>query len=153
MTHLIEGDVAPQFQSLNQHSKLISLSDFKNKKIILFFYPKDNTPGCTAQSCDLNNNYMDLKNKGYDIIGVSPDNEKSHVKFINKYNLSFNLIADVDKELCTTYGVWGKKKFMGREYEGVNRTTFIINQDHIIEKVFIKVNTKNHSQQIIESYK
>ena len=153
MTHLIEGDVAPQFQSLNQHSKLISLSDFKNKKIILFFYPKDNTPGCTAQSCDLNNNYMDLKNKGYEIIGVSPDNEKSHVKFISKYNLSFNLIADVDKELCVAYGVWGKKKFMGREYEGVNRTTFIINQDHIIEKVFTKVNTKNHSQQIIESYK
>tara|TARA_B110000444_G_scaffold65061_1_gene60924 strand:+ start:260 stop:721 length:462 start_codon:yes stop_codon:yes gene_type:complete len=153
MTHLIEGDVAPKFKSLNQHSESISLSDFKNKKIILFFYPKDNTPGCTAEACDLNNNYMDLKNKGYEIIGVSPDNEKSHVKFISKYNLSFNLIADVDKELCVAYGVWGKKKFMGREYEGVNRTTFIINQDHIIEKVFTKVNTKNHSQQIIESYK
>ena len=153
MTHLVEGDIAPHFKSLNQDSKIISLNDFEGKKIILFFYPKDNTPGCTAEACNLNDNYLDLKNKGYEIIGVSPDNEQSHIKFINKYDLSFNLVSDMDKELCIRYGVWGKKKFMGKEYEGVHRTTFIINESKVIEKIFTKVNTKNHSQQIIESFK
>ena len=153
MTHLKEGDSAPLFEGINQESKTLSLLDYKNKKLILYFYPKDNTPGCTAQSCNLTTNYSDLKKLGFEVLGVSPDNEQSHKKFISKFNLAFNLISDVDKKICLLYGVFGKKKFMGREYDGVHRTTFVINQDHIIEKIFTKVDTKNHSQQILESYK
>ena len=153
MTHLKEGDTAPDFSGLNQDSQLMSLQDFKNKKLILYFYPKDNTPGCTAESCNLTENYSKLTKKGFDVLGVSPDNENSHLKFISKYSLSFNLIADVDKTICLNYGVFGKKKFMGREYDGVFRTTFVINQNKVIEKIFTKVDTKNHTQQILESYK
>jgi peroxiredoxin Q/BCP len=129
------------------------LLDYKGKKLILYFYPKDNTPGCTAESCNLNENYSELQKSGFDVVGVSPDNEKSHQKFISKFNLGFNLIADIDKEMCINYGVFGPKKFMGREYDGVYRTTFIINENQIIEKIFIKVDTKNHTNQILESYK
>ncbi|MAQ48051.1 MAG: thioredoxin-dependent thiol peroxidase [Flavobacteriales bacterium] len=153
MTHLKEGDVAPNFTGLNQDSNSVSLSDYKGKKIILYFYPKDNTPGCTAQSCNLTDNYSDLLNNGFDVLGVSPDSVKSHLNFITKFNLVFDLIADEDRSICLLYGVFGKKKFMGREYDGVYRTTFIINENQIIEKVFTKVNTKNHAEQILESYK
>ena len=152
MTYLKVGDQAPFFTGINQNGVAVSLSDFKNSKLILYFYPKDNTPGCTAESCNLNDNCQYFLQKGYQILGVSPDNEKSHIKFIAKYKLSFDLISDIEKEICISYGVWGKKKFMGREYMGVNRTTFIIS-DGIIEKIYLKVDTKKHSEQIIESYK
>ena len=153
MTHLKEGDKAPNFTGLNQNSNSISLIDFNKKKLILYFYPKDNTPGCTAESCNLTENYNELSTKGFDVLGISPDNVKSHCNFINKFNLAFDLIADEDKSICLQYGVFGKKKFMGKEYHGVYRTTFIINENQIIEKVFTKVNTKNHAEQILESYK
>ncbi|RPG60002.1 MAG: thioredoxin-dependent thiol peroxidase [Flavobacteriales bacterium TMED191] len=153
MTHLKEGDQAPNFTGLNQDSNSISLVDFKKKKLILYFYPKDNTPGCTAESCNLTQNYTELIKQGFDVLGISPDSAKSHINFINKFNLAFDLIADEDKSICLQYGVYGKKKFMGKEYDGVHRTTFIINENQIIEKVFTKVNTKNHAEQILESYK
>ena len=153
MTHLKIGDRAPDFLGLDQNSEQISVSDYTNKKLILYFYPKDNTPGCTAQSCNLAQNYSELIEKGFAVLGVSPDTSESHKKFIAKFNLSFDLIADVDKKICLDYGVFGKKKFMRREYEGVYRTTFIINTNQMIEKIFTKVDTKNHTKQILESYK
>lgn len=153
MTHLKEGDQAPNFTGLNQDSNSISLLDFNKKKLILYFYPKDNTPGCTAESCNLTQNYTELLKQGFDVLGISPDSVKSHINFINKFNLAFDLIADEGKSICLKYGVYGKKKFMGKEYDGVHRTTFIINENQIIEKVFTKVNTKNHAEQILESYK
>ena len=153
MTHLKVGDKAPFFSGNNQNGISTKLTDFKDKKLILYFYPKDNTPGCTAESCNLSENHEELLKKGFCVLGVSPDNETSHIKFIKKYNLKFDLIADVQKTICMDYGVWGEKKFMGREYLGVYRTTFIINNDQEIEKIFHKVETKNHTQQILESYK
>ena len=149
MFKLSEGDKAPDFFGNNQHGNQISLVDFQQKKVILYFYPKDNTPGCTAQACNLTENIKEFKNKGYEILGVSPDNQKSHLKFSEKYNLSFDLIVDDTKSICKLYGVWGKKKFMGREYEGVHRTTFIINEEQKIEKIITKVDTKNHTNQIL----
>jgi len=153
MIELKVGDKAPFFTGINQDEKQISLLDYADKKLILFFYPKDNTPGCTAESCNLNSNYQTLGKQGFQVLGVSPDNVNSHIRFITKYNLCFDLIADTDKVLANDYGVFGKKKFMGREYMGIHRTTFIINTDQIIEKIFRKVDTKNHSKQILESYK
>ena len=152
MTHLRVGDKAPLFTGINQNGVKISLSDFKNKKLILYFYPKDNTPGCTAESCNLNNHYQYFLKEGYQVLGVSPDDEKSHIKFITKYKLSFDLISDIGKDICVAYGVFGKKKFMGKEYMGVHRTTFII-IDGFIDQIYLKVDTKKHSEQIIESYK
>lgn len=149
MTHLKEGDNAPQFSGLNQDEKEIKLSDFKGKKIILYFYPKDNTPGCTAESCNLNENYDNLTKKGFEVIGVSPDKISSHQKFIAKYNLAFNLIADTEKEILESYGAWGEKKLYGKTYMGVLRTTFVISEEGIIEKVFHKVQTKDHTHQIL----
>lgn len=153
MTHLQEGDSAPNFSAINEKNQKVELRDFFGKKIVLYFYPKDMTPGCTAQSCNLSENYQVLKDKGFEVIGVSPDPVKSHVKFIEKYNLPFTLIADEDHKVLNAYGVWGPKKFMGKEYDGVHRTTFVISEDGIIEKIFSKVNTKDHTNQIIESYK
>ena len=153
MTHLKIGDLAPSFLELNQNGENVSLLDYKDKNLILYFYPKDNTPGCTAESCNLNENYSVLIKNGFAVLGVSPDTQISHQKFINKYDLSFNLIADTQKKICKDYGVWGEKKFMGKTYVGVHRTTFIINKNQIIEKIFHKVNTKSHAQQILESYK
>ena len=150
---LKEGDIAPDFSLPASNGEIVSLKDYAGKKTVIFFYPKDNTPGCTVESCNLNENYSKLIKEGFQIIGVSPDDEKSHLKFIAKYNFSFDLIADVEKTICISYGVWGKKKFMGREYDGVHRTTFVINKDQIIQRIFTKVDTKNHSQQILESYK
>lgn len=149
MTHLKEGDKAPEFAGLNQEEKEIKLTDYKGKKVILYFYPKDNTPGCTAESCNLNKNYDELTQKGFEVIGVSPDKATSHQKFIAKYNLAFNLIADTEKEILEAYGAWGLKKLYGREYMGVIRTTFVISEDGVIEKVFPKVKTKDHTNQIL----
>lgn len=152
MTSLNVGDKAPEFVALDEFSQSISLTDFLGKKVILYFYPKDMTPGCTAESCNLGENYSLLQEKGFIVLGVSPDSSKSHQKFIGKYNLPFSLIADEDKAVIKAFGVWGPKKFMGKEYEGVHRTTFIIDEDGIIEKVFTKVKTKDHTHQILESY-
>lgn len=149
MTSLKEGDKAPFFKGLNQDGKEISLEDFKGKKIVLYFYPKDNTSGCTAEACSLNDNYDTLSSKGYEVVGVSPDSPGSHQKFIAKYNLSFNLIADTEKKILQDYGVWAEKSMYGRKYMGVLRTTFIINEEGIIEQVITKVDTKNAAAQIL----
>jgi len=152
MISLNVGDKAPGFVALNEFGQSISLSNFLGKKVILYFYPKDMTPGCTAESCNLGENYKLLQEKGFIVLGVSPDSSKSHQKFIDKYNLPFSLIADEDKAVIKAFGVWGPKKFMGKEYDGVHRTTFIIDEDGVIEKVFSKVKTKDHTNQILESY-
>ncbi len=149
MSTLKEGDKAPIFKGLNQNNKLISLSDFSGQKVILYFYPKDNTPGCTAESCNLNDNYDELTKKGFVIIGVSPDDISSHQKFIAKHNLQFNLIADTEKEILQQFDAWGLKKMYGREYMGVLRKTFVINEAGTILKIFEKVKTKDHTNQIL----
>lgn len=149
MSYLKEGTVAPDFKGKNQNGEEISLSDFKGRKIILFFYPKDNTPGCTAEACNLRDNYNDLIEKGFEVIGVSPDAEKSHTNFISKHSLPYNLIADTGKEILKTYGAWGLKKNYGKEYEGVLRTTYVIDESGKIIKVFEKVKTSEHTEQIL----
>ena len=152
MTHLKVGDKSPSFSGINQDSVIVTNDDFLNKKLIIFFYPKDNTPGCTAESCNLSNNYEELLDQGFDVVGVSPDSVNSHVKFKSKYNLKFNLIADVEKNVKIVWRIW-TQKIMGREYDGIHRTTFVISEGGLIEKIFSKVDTKNHAQQILESYK
>ena len=149
MTHLKEGDKAPDFVGRDQNGNTISLKDFKGKKVVLYFYPKDDTSGCTAESCNLRDNNKILKNKGFEVIGVSADTEESHQKFIKKYDLPFPLIADTDKKICNAYGVWGEKKFMGKTYDGIHRVTFVISENGIIEKIFTKVDTKNHTEQVL----
>ena len=150
MTKLKVGDTAPEINSVNQNGDTISLSQFKGKKIILYFYPKDMTPGCTAQSCNLSENYVKLQKNGFEVLGVSCDSVERHQKFIEKYSFPFNLISDEEKKVVKDYGVWGLKKFMGKEYMGINRTTFIINESGIIDKIITKVNTKDHSTQILK---
>tara|TARA_B100000524_G_C23573633_1_gene342788 strand:- start:83 stop:544 length:462 start_codon:yes stop_codon:yes gene_type:complete len=152
MTSLNVGDKAPDFVALNEFGQSTSLSEFLGKKVVLYFYPKDMTPGCTAESCNLGENYSLLQENGFIVLGVSPDSSKSHQKFIDKYNLPFSLIADEDKAVIKAFGVWGPKKFMGKEYDGVHRTTFVIDEYGVIEKVFSKVKTKDHTNQILESY-
>tara|TARA_B100001540_G_scaffold268246_1_gene250254 strand:+ start:970 stop:1419 length:450 start_codon:yes stop_codon:yes gene_type:complete len=149
MTHLKIGDKAPKINSLDQNGNLITLEQYKGKKVVLYFYPKDMTPGCTSQACNLSDNYNNLLNKGYDVIGVSCDSTKRHQKFIEKHTLPFNLISDEDQKVVNDYGVWQLKKFMGREYMGIVRTTFIINERGIIENIINKVDTKNHTNQIL----
>jgi len=149
MTNLTIGDKAPQFKGLDENGNSISLSDFKGKKVILYFYPKDMTPGCTTQSCNLRDSYSGLTKKGFEVIGVSADSADRHLKFIAKYELPFHLIADIDKTILNSYGVWGLKKFMGKEYDGIHRTTFIINEEGIILSVIKKVKTKDHTNQIL----
>jgi peroxiredoxin Q/BCP len=153
MTNLKVGDKAPVFEGVNQNGEKIGLKDFAGKKLILYFYPKDNTPGCTDESCNLNDNYNAWLEKGFDVVGVSPDSEKSHQKFIEKFGFKFNLIADTEKEILEAYGVWGEKSMYGRKYMGVFRTTFIIDEKGVIEEVFEKVQTKDHTKQIIEALK
>ncbi len=153
MTKLKVGDKAPDFEGVSQNGDKITLKDFVGKKLILYFYPKDNTPGCTAESCNLNDNYDEWLSKGFDIVGVSPDSEKSHQKFIDKFGFKFNLIADTEKEILQAYDVWGEKSMYGRKYMGVFRTTFVIDEKGIIVEIFEKVQTKEHSKQIIEALK
>lgn len=153
MTELKTGDVAPAFSANDQNENNISLSDYKGKKVILYFYPKDNTSGCTAEACSLRDGKSELEKMGFVIIGVSPDSEKSHRNFIAKHELNFTLVADTDKTIAKEYGAWGPKKFMGREYEGIIRKTFIIDEKGVIEKIFNKVDTKRHFEQIVDSYK
>jgi peroxiredoxin Q/BCP len=151
MSKLKVGDNAPVFEGINQNGDKISLGDYKGKNLILYFYPKDNTPGCTAESCDLNDNYEMWLGKGYEVVGVSPDSEKSHLKFIDKYGLKFNLIADTEKEILQGYGAWGEKSMYGKKYMGVIRTTFVIDENGVIKEVFEKVKTKEHTKQIIDT--
>ncbi len=145
MTHLKEGDKVDL-------SKIAGAENLAGKKLILYFYPKDNTPGCNAEACNLRDNYDDLKKQGYEVIGVSPDTEKKHENFKAKFNLPFQLIPDTEKELLEYFGVWGEKKNYGRTYMGVFRTTFIINENGVIEKIIKKVKTKAHAEQIFEAY-
>jgi len=148
MENLTEGTAAPAFEGLDQNGNKVSLSDYKGEKLILYFYPKDNTPGCTAEACDLSENYDYWLSKGFEIVGVSPDSSASHKKFIEKYGLKFKLIADTEKKILQDFGVWGEKMNYGKAYMGVIRTTFVINGKGVIDKIFKKVDTKNHTEQI-----
>jgi len=149
MAILKKGDKAPQFNATDQDGQPISLADYHVKKVILYFYPKDNTPGCTAEACSLRDEYQDLLKSGYDVIGVSADSAKSHKGFIEKHNLPFRLIADIDKKVLQAYGAWGEKKMYGKSYEGIIRTTYVIAEDGTIADVIEKVKTKEHAGQIL----
>lgn len=148
MAELKVGDKAPQFTSKNQNGEEIKLSDFKGKKVILYFYPKDNTPGCTTEACNFRDNYQSLLKDGFEVIGVSIDSEQSHQKFISKFELPFNLVSDEDKKIVEDYGVWIEKNMYGKKYMGTARTTFIIDEKGIIQHIIKKVDNKNASQQI-----
>ncbi len=152
MKALAINDKAPSFKGIDQNGATISLADFKGRKLILYFYPKDDTPGCTAEACNLNNNYSKLIKKGFAIVGVSADDQKSHLKFVKKFGLKFSLIADTDHKIIDAYGVWGEKILFGREYMGIIRKTFVINEKGKIEIIFDKVNTKDHTEQILAEY-
>lgn len=150
MTTLKIGDKAPDFSGIDQNGSTVQLKDFKGKKVVLFFYPKASTPGCTAEACDLQNNIDRFVAKNYQVIGVSADSQKRQLNFAIKNNLQYPLIADEDKVVINAYGVWGPKKFMGREFDGIHRTTFIINEDGFIEDIIEKVKTKEHTTQILK---
>lgn len=149
MTHLKVGDLAPDFTTTNEDGKSITLSDYRGSDVVLFFYPKDNTPGCTKEACNIRDNYSEFTSKGIKVFGISPDSEKKHQNFISKYNFPFSLLADTEKEILQKYGVWGPKKFMGKSYTGVLRTTFIIDASGHIKSIINKVVTKDHTNQIM----
>jgi peroxiredoxin Q/BCP len=144
------GDKAPNFSGKDQNGAPIRLEDFKGKKLVLYFYPKDNTPGCTAQACNLRDNYQELQKAGYEVVGISSDGEKSHQKFIEKQELPFRLIADEDKSVHEQFGTWVEKSMYGRKYMGTARTTFVINEEGVIEEIIEKVKTKDHTAQILK---
>ncbi len=149
MTTLKIGDKAPDFTALDQEGNTISLSDYKGKKLVVFFYPKASTPGCTVEACNLRDNYQTFLAQGYDILGVSADSAKRQQNFKNKFELPYPLLADEDKKVIEAFGVWGPKKFMGKEYDGIHRTTFVIDENGIISDVILKVKTKDHAAQIL----
>jgi thioredoxin-dependent peroxiredoxin len=150
MALLNKGDKAPNISGKDQFGNSISLGQLKGKKVVVYFYPKDDTPGCTAEACNLRDNFNLLKQKGIEIIGVSADDESSHKKFSDKFSLPFSLIPDTDKSIINAYGVWGEKKMYGKSYEGILRTTYVISEDGNIELVIDKVDTKDHSNQILK---
>ncbi len=150
MAALQVGDLAPAFTAKSQNGESVSLSDFAGKKVVLYFYPKDDTPGCTAEACSFRDNYQSLMGKGFEVIGVSTDDEKSHTKFVNKYQLPFNLLADTDKQIVETYGVWVEKSMYGKTYMGTARKTFIIDENGKIATIIDKVDTKNATQQVLD---
>ena len=152
MNTLKVGDKVPEFEANNQGGASVSLNDFKGKKLIVFFYPKANTPGCTAEACNLRDNYKELQNMGFELLGVSADSEKQQSNFKNKYEFPFQLLADTDKSVIDAFGVWGEKKFMGKVYDGIHRKTFIINENGVVEHVIDKVKTKDHTNQILGLY-
>jgi len=150
MTTLQKGDKAPDFSSIDENGNPISLNDFKGKKIVIFFYPKANTPGCTLEACNLRDNFDEFTSKNYAIIGVSADSPKAQLKFKEKYNFPFPLVADETKEVLNAYQVWGPKKFMGRTYDGIHRTTFLIDENGLIDEIITNVKTINHTKQILK---
>jgi peroxiredoxin Q/BCP len=150
MDTLKVGDTVPQFSAKDQDGNSISLSDYSGKKLIVFFYPKANTPGCTAEACNLRDNYKELQAQGYDLLGVSADSEKKQANFKDKYEFPFPLLADEDRKVINTFGVWGPKKFMGRDYDGIYRKTFVLDGDAKVTKVIDKVKTKDHAAQLLE---
>ncbi len=152
MAELTEGSKAPDFTGVDQNGNQVSLNDFRGKKVILYFYPKDDTPGCTAQACNLRDNHTDLMAKGYQVVGISTDSVKSHKKFENKYQLPFPLIADEDQKIVGLYRVWGEKKFMGKTYMGTYRTTFLIDEEGNIKKIITKPDTSNHTEEVLEAW-
>jgi len=151
-TQLTEGQKAPAFKGRDQNGKAVSLSDFTGKKVVLFFYPEDDTPTCTVQACNLRDNYSLLKKHGWAVLGVSPDDEKKHKKFEAKYDLPFTLIADPDHSIIDKYGVWGEKQLYGRQYMGLHRTTFLIDEKGVIKKVFLRPKNKQHAEEIIQTW-
>jgi thioredoxin-dependent peroxiredoxin len=152
MSQLKEGQKAPVFEGIDQFNNKIVLNNFHGKKVILFFYPKDDTPACTAEACNLRDNYKNLIKKGFVILGVSADNEKSHKKYSDKYSLPFSILADPEKKIINAYGVWGQKMMFGKYVTGILRTTFIIDEKGILEKIISKVDTANHTEQILKLY-
>jgi peroxiredoxin Q/BCP len=148
-----KGDQAPNFSAKDQHGKAHQLSDYAGKKLAIYFYPKDNTPGCTAQACNLRDNIDALTENNIAVLGISADSESSHVKFTNKFELNFPLLVDEDRTIIEAFGVWGPKKFMGKSYDGISRTTFIVDESGKILEVITKVDTKNHTQQILDILK
>ncbi len=150
MSKLNIKDKAPDFTGKNQNGETLSLKNFKGKKVIIYFYPKDDTPGCTAESCNLRDNYQVLQKKGYEVIGISNDDETSHKKFVKKYELPFNLIADTDKKIVNDYGVYGEKTFLGITRMGIKRTTFVVDEEGFIEEIITDVKTKDHTEQILD---
>ncbi|MDD3004603.1 thioredoxin-dependent thiol peroxidase [Flavobacterium sp.] len=150
MTHIKKGDMAPDFSGFDQDNVFHQLSDYKGKKLVVFFYPKANTPGCTAEACNLRDNYEIFKQKNYALLGVSADAQKAQAKFKDKFSFPFPLLADEDKSVIEAFGVWGPKKFMGKTYDGIHRTTFVIDENGIIEDVITDVKTKTHASQILK---
>jgi peroxiredoxin Q/BCP len=150
MTTLKKGDKAPEFSGTDQDGNIHTLADYKGKKLVVFFYPKANTPGCTAEACDLRDNYERFQAANYELLGVSADSAKAQGKFRDKFSFPFPLIADEDKEVINAFGVWGPKKFMGKEYDGIHRTTFVINEEGVIDEVITDVKTKAHAAQILK---
>lgn len=151
MTHLKVGDKAPNFEALDQDGNTIKLNDFSGKKLVVFFYPKASTPGCTAEACNLSDNYERFQSQGYEILGVSADSQKRQSNFRDKYGFPYPLLADEDKSVIEAFGVWGPKKFMGKEYDGIHRTTFVIDENGVLEDVITKVKTKAHTEQILDA--
>lgn len=149
---LNEGDIAPDFKTKDQNGNSIKLSDFKGKRVVLYFYPKDDTPGCTKEACSLRDSFDVFEEKGIKILGVSTDSEKSHQKFITKYNLPFDLLADTEKEIVESYGVWGEKNMYGKKYFGINRTTFLIDEEGKIAKIFKKVKVDEHADEVLDAF-
>ena len=150
MNTLKQGDAVPDFTAKDEQGNTISLSDYSGKKLVVFFYPKASTPGCTVEACNLRDNYKTLQAKGYDLLGVSADSVKRQANFKNKYEFPFPLLADEDKTVINAFGVWGPKKFMGRDYDGIHRMTFLIDENGLVERVIAKVKTKEHAAQILE---
>jgi peroxiredoxin Q/BCP len=148
-TQLQVGEKAPLFSGKDQDGNLVALKDFRGRKVVLYFYPEDDTPTCTTQACNLRDNYGALKKAGYEIIGISPNDEKSHQKFKTKFSLPFTLVADPQRRIIETYGVWGEKKLYGRTYEGLHRTTFVIDEKGVIEKIFLRPRNKMHAEEIL----
>ncbi len=153
MIHLTEGDKAPEFSGNDQNGKKVSLKDLKGQKIVLYFYPEDDTPTCTIQACNLRDNYALLQQHGIIVLGVSPNDEKSHLKFEQKFDLPFTLIADSSHTIIDKYGVWGEKNLYGRKYMGLHRTTFLIDEEGIIRKIFLKPRSKQHAEDIVKVWK
>lgn len=151
MNTLKQGDAVPNFSVKDEQGNTVSLSDYKGKKLIVFFYPKASTPGCTNEACNLRDNYKALQDEGYELLGVSADSQRRQSNFKKKYNFPFPLLADEDKEVINAFGVWGPKKFMGREFDGIHRKTFIIDENGVVERVIDKVKTKDHAAQILEN--